>query len=91
MLKRRGPRHGAGGSHSIEDVERLYDEQEGRCFYCGKELNAAYSLDHKTPLSGGGTDWPENLCCACEWCSSRKQNKTAEEFTEYLINLRRGS
>lgn len=89
MLKRRDPRHGAGGSHSNEDVERLYEEQQGRCFYCGKELNGQYDLDHQTPLSRGGTDWPENLCCACEWCTSRKQNKTAEEFMEYLINLRR--
>lgn len=87
--KRRAPRHGAGGSHTVEDVKRLCDEQRGRCFYCGKELNSAYELDHKTPLNRGGTEWPENLCCICEWCSSRKEKKTAEEFVEYLANLRR--
>lgn len=89
MRKRRAPRHGAGGSHTSEDVKRLYDQQEGCCFYCGKELNAQYELDHRTPLSRGGTDWPENLCCACDWCNRRKHMKTAEEFMEYLTNLRR--
>jgi hypothetical protein len=91
VRKHRTRRHGAGGSHTIEDVKRLYDEQGGRCFYCGKELNGVYELDHKTPLSRGGTDWPENLCCACEWCSCRKQKKTAEDFMEYLTELRRCS
>lgn len=89
MRKRRARRHGAGGWHTIKDVQRLYDEQGGRCFYCGKELNDKYDLDHKTPKSRGGTDWPENLCCACEQCNHRKQEKTAEEFMEYLVNLRR--
>jgi len=89
MRKRRARRHGAGGWHTIEDVQRLYDGQGGRCFYCGKELDGKYDLDHKTPLSRGGTDWPENLCCACELCNSRKHEKTAEEFMEYLVNMRR--
>jgi 5-methylcytosine-specific restriction endonuclease McrA len=89
MRERRARRHGAGGWHGIEDVKRLYDEQGGRCFYCGKELQDKYELDHKTPLSRGGTEWPENLCCACELCNSRKQQRTAEEFTEYLNSLRR--
>jgi hypothetical protein len=89
IRRRSARRHRAGGSHTGEDVHRLYDEQGGRCFYCGKELNGKYDLDHKTPLSRGGTDWPENLCCACEWCHHRKEQMTAEEFVEYLTDLRR--
>ena len=89
VRKRRNPRHGEGGWHTSEDVKRLYDQQGGRCFYCGKELNGDYDLDHKTPRGRGGTDWPENLCCACEQCRCLKRNKTAEEFLEYLTNLRR--
>ncbi len=89
MRKRRAHRRGAGGAHTIEDVQRLYDEQEGRCFYCGRELNGKYGLDHKTPLSRGGTDRPENLCCACKLCNWLKDEKTAEEFVKYLANLSR--
>ena len=89
MRRRRPRKHGAGGWHTSEDAKRLYEEQGGRCFYCGKELNGEYDLDHKTPLSRGGTDWPENLCCACGLCHRLKENKTAEEFMECLTNLRR--
>jgi hypothetical protein len=89
MGKRSARRHGAEGSHTSEDVQRLYDVQGGRCFYCGKELNGRYDLDRKIPLSRGGTDWPENLCCACEVCQCGKCDMTAEEFRMYLINLRR--
>jgi hypothetical protein len=91
MRKRRARRHEAGGWHTTEDILRLCDEQGGRCFYCGKELNDKYDLDRKTPKSRGGTDWPENLCCACEQCCHSKQERTAEEFVEYLADLRRRS
>jgi 5-methylcytosine-specific restriction endonuclease McrA len=89
LRQRRTRRHGAGGWHTAADVQRLHDEQGGLCCYCGKELKGRYEIDHKTPLSRGGTDWPENICCACESCNSRKQTKTAEEFMEYLATLRR--
>ncbi|MCE5252733.1 MAG: HNH endonuclease [Actinomycetia bacterium] len=91
LRKRRVRRHGAGGWHGPEDILRLYDEQRGRCFYCGTELNGRYQVEYKTPLARGGTDWPENLCCACEYCASHKQNRTEEEFKAYLAGLRRRS
>lgn len=89
LRKGRTRRHGAKGWHTDGDVQRLYEEQKGRCFYCGKDLNDQYDLDRKTPLSRGGTDWPENLSCVCSMCNRRKQEKTADEFVAYLANLRR--
>jgi len=89
LRKRRTRRHGAGGWHTPDDVRRLYDQQRGCCFYCGAELNARYAVDHKTPLSRGGTDWPENLCCACEYCVSHKEERTEEEFADFLARMRR--
>jgi len=86
---RRTRRHATGGWHGSEDIQGLYDDQAGRCFYCGIELGARYVVDHKTPLSRGGTDWPENLCCACEYCASRKGEQTEEEFRAHLARLRR--
>lgn len=87
--RRRGSReHGTRDWFTIDDVQRLCDEQGNRCFYCGKELNERYQLDHKTPKSRGGNDSPENLCCACELCSRLKHHETAEEFMDYLRGLR---
>lgn len=74
--------------HTSDDIQRLYDEQRGRCFYCGRELSERFQLDHKTPKSRGGSDSPENLCCACNRCSRLKHHETAEEFMDYLRSLR---
>jgi 5-methylcytosine-specific restriction endonuclease McrA len=89
LRRRRTRRHRAGGWHTRADLQRVYDDQQGRCFYCGRQLEGRYEVDHKTPLSRGGSDWPENLCCACESCRGLKEERTAEEFAEYLAGLRR--
>ena len=37
-------------------------------------------LEHKTPISRGGTNKKENLEVACASCNHKKFNKTVEEF-----------
>src|SRR4051812_685619 len=62
------------------------------CYYCrrpmikgvrhknGKLMDHALTLDHKTPLSRGGSDRPENLCFCCRRCNTEKANLTVKEF-----------
>lgn len=46
------------GSHSGEDILRLYAGQEGRCFYCEGDLADFYHVDHFIPVvRGGRTQW----------------------------------
>ena len=82
--RRRGKKANAEGSFNDLDVNRIYDEQNGKCFYCGNALNGLFDVDHKTPLSRGGSNWPNNLCCACAACNRSKHTKTAEEFLNLL-------
>lgn len=77
--KRRGIKKAAYGSHTAEDILDLLRKQENRCFYCSKEL-ADYHVDHKIPLSRGGSDAKRNLCVACPTCNLSKGNKTHREF-----------
>lgn len=42
----------------------------GICAYCGTTENL--SVDHKRPISRGGSSEPENLQCLCRSCNSRK-------------------
>lgn len=49
-----------------------------QCVYCGAD---ASHVDHKTPLSRGGTDAIDNLVPACMRCNIRKGVMTFEEFT----------
>lgn len=45
------------------------------CAYCGcRPGSENLHVDHLVPVSRGGSDNIENLCCACETCNSRKSN-----------------
>src|SRR5205823_5650112 len=62
----------ADGFFTLEDIEKIYIAQNGKCFYCHKELNGKFDIDHKIPLSRDGSNWPENLCCSCKSCNCSK-------------------
>jgi hypothetical protein len=68
---------------SIQDVKALRDSQDNRCAYCRVELTDGAHIDHKIPLSRGGSHQLENLCWACPTCNMRKGRKTPEEFYAY--------
>lgn len=74
---------GAEGDYTYKDIERMAEEQDYCCYYCG-EANMKLTTDHKIPISRGGSNRPENLCLACGYCNSSKGAKTEEEFWEYL-------
>jgi 5-methylcytosine-specific restriction endonuclease McrA len=76
----------ADGTHNIEDLVRTADEQGMCCLYCGvpSAPDVETHVDHMTPLSRGGSNWPENLALTCGPCNLSKGVKTAEEFREYL-------
>lgn len=70
----------ADGDFSKEDIEKIYASQDGRCAYCGTELNGKFHIDHIHPLSRGGSNWPNNLACACAKCNTSKRDKTVAEW-----------
>jgi 5-methylcytosine-specific restriction endonuclease McrA len=46
------------------------------------------SIEHRIPLSRGGSNWPANLAPACKTCNSSKGTKTEKEYRE-LLRLKR--
>ena len=72
----------------MPDVKQQLENQQNRCYYCGDDLTQFPSrliqLDHKIPVSGGGTDEDANLCVACSYCNQTRKDKTAEEFKSFL-------
>ena len=67
------------GSHTADDVYAIFARQEGRCVYCDAWL-IDWHLDHRTPISRGGSNGPENLQITCPTCNLKKHNKTHEEY-----------
>jgi len=71
---------GNGGTHTPADIKAQCELQEGRCFYCGCELDGTYHVDHFVPLVLGGSNGPENLVIACSACNLSKGAKHPDEF-----------
>jgi hypothetical protein len=84
--KRRAHRLQAAGTFTRQDIAHLYAEQNGLCAYCTCPLGERYHVEHRQPLSRGGTNWPENLCCSCPTCNHRKHQKTEEEFRALMAS-----
>ena len=70
---RRAREKHAEGRHTARDVAQLFADQGGLCL-CGTTL-FKYHVDHKTPLSRGGSNWSSNLQLLCGPCNNSKGNK----------------
>ncbi len=73
-------------SLSVETVQRVYEDNIKKygtltCYLCIKPIHFGKdSLEHKTPLSRGGTNLYENLAVAHRRCNNQKFTKTEEEY-----------
>jgi 5-methylcytosine-specific restriction endonuclease McrA len=64
----------------------LCEAQDWRCCYCGEHMTATVpgnqpdwtdaTLEHKVPLSDGGTNDKTNLAAACRSCNQHQGNLT---------------
>lgn len=75
---RRARERGASGNHTHQEAQAVLALQGFRCAYCGTEENL--TLDHKIPLSRGGTNDAGNLQWLCGSDNSRKRDKTDLEY-----------
>ena len=58
----------------------------GRCAYCPCELKFEEAqMEHRIPISRGGSNWPANIVPSCAECNLRKGTKTSVEFGGRII------
>jgi 5-methylcytosine-specific restriction endonuclease McrA len=86
----RARKQSATGTFTTEDLRLIRASQTDkrnrlRCWYCGEPIEGSPHLDHKIPLSRGGTNGPENLCYSCGPCNLSKFTKTPAEYAGRLI------
>jgi 5-methylcytosine-specific restriction endonuclease McrA len=71
------------GRHHSWCIRTLVRRDGSACFSCGRDLlPREMTIDHKIPLSRGGSDSIENMEIACEPCNREKGCMTAEEWAE---------
>lgn len=74
------------GTFTVEEWTALVVQYKGRCSYC--EETRKLTIDHKLPLSRGGTNTIDNIIPACLPCNSSKRDKTEEEYRQWLQFVR---
>lgn len=90
--KRRARLNGNGGSHTEKEILNRFNQQNGLCFWCEKELGKDYQIDHIVPISKGGRNDIDNIVVTCPYCNRSKKDKLPTEWlgekaTELLIKL----
>lgn len=70
---------GAEGHHNQSEIKNIFSMQRGLCANCSTKLfisgKQKFHVDHISPLSRGGSNWPSNLQCLCPTCNLRKHAK----------------
>lgn len=76
--------YGKVNGNDIINLRKSNIEKYGMltCVYC-EIVVKDYHIDHKLPVSRGGTNDLENLAISCPHCNLSKHTKTAEEFIDW--------
>ena len=81
VQKRRALKANAAGTSTAEQIKARFQFHENRCYYCG-DNESGLQIEHRIPLSRGGSNWPANLVPACPACNMSKHTKTEKEFLQ---------
>ena len=66
---------------SAELKQEIYKEQRNKCMYCGRKSEIdLMDIDHKNPISKGGSNTKRNLQLLCRTCNTRKGATTDRQF-----------
>lgn len=79
--RRRARIANADGTATAEQIKARFQYHENRCYYCGDNESGLH-VEHRIPLSRGGSNWASNLVPACPTCNFSKHTKTEKEFLQ---------
>lgn len=82
---RRAREKAAGGKIRKKDIQAQYSAQNGKCWWCGKDVGGTYHVDHLIPLAKGGTNKSNNIVIACPFCNQSKHDKLPHEWCGRLF------
>jgi 5-methylcytosine-specific restriction endonuclease McrA len=83
--KRRALKKKSTGSFTQSDIRLLFALQKRKCWYCQKSIEDGYHMDHRIPLSRGGSNDISNIVLTCPHCNLSKNNKLPHEWGDRLL------
>ena len=73
---------------SVHDRLEVYRKTKGHCYLCGAFIDFdSFEVEHKIPISKGGTNGLDNLFCACHCCNTIKQDIYLEDFMKRISQI----
>lgn len=73
---------------TLDEKRIVYAKCNGKCAICGQSVKfKKMTVDHKVPLSKGGTNAMENLQLACHSCNLLKSDLSMDELTEKMCRV----
>lgn len=83
--KRRAQMKAVGGSFTRKQFREKWTYWGHRCFYCGRDITEdEATVEHRQPISRGGSNWIANIVAACYDCNAKKNKKTESEYRSWL-------
>lgn len=80
------------GSHTIDDIQRLYELQAGHCAACSADFSLVpYEVDHIVAIASGGTNDAGNLQLLCGFCNRSKGTRDFQSWLAKKFQVRNGS
>ncbi len=71
--------------YAPKDIKRQLKTQNHKCWWCLKTFDDIYHIDHRIPLSRGGSNGAGNIVIACPSCNLSKSNKLPSEWIGRLL------
>ena len=73
---------------SNQERLRVYQKTEGHCYLCGEFVEFDFfEIEHRVPISRGGTNDLSNLFCSCHCCNQIKQDIYPADFMEKISQI----
>lgn len=73
---------------SAMEREIIYWKTHGHCYLCGEFVDFdSFEIEHKIPLSKGGTNELGNVFCACHCCNTIKHDIYPKDFFEKINQI----
>jgi 5-methylcytosine-specific restriction endonuclease McrA len=73
------------GEYTGQDLLTLFKGQGGNCWWCGCKIKGKFEVDHRIPLSRGGTNELGNIVVSCFGCNRSKYNRLPSEWIGRLL------